>query len=341
MFRSARIKLTAWYLLIIMLISISFSVTIYNTLSSELDRVERIQRLRIQHNIFGFDQPIPNPIIIDPDIITEAKGRVLIFLSGINLIILGSSALAGFFLAGRTLKPIKDMVDDQNQFITNASHELRTPLTTLRSEIEVNLRNHKLTLNEAKKILQSNLEEVNNLQVLSDGLIKMTQYQKGQNSIPLNDISLLDISADAVKKTLKIAAQKHIIIANRIHDEHIDGNDQMLTELLVIFLDNAIKYSPENTQIELNTLKIDGHIQISIKDQGVGIYEADLPHIFNRFYRADKSRTKTNTNGYGLGLSIAKQIVDRHKGTITVKSSIGTGTEFTITLPIKQQNRVL
>jgi two-component system, OmpR family, sensor histidine kinase CiaH len=336
MFRTARIKLTAWYLLIIMMISLAFSLTIYRSLSDELDRVEHIQQLRIQRDVFGLDSPPSSAhIIIDPDIILETKHRILFFLASINLIILGTSSLAGYFLAGRTLKPIKEMVDEQSQFITNASHELRTPLTALKSEIEVNLRNKKLTISETKKILRSNLEEVNNLQTLSDGLIKLTQFQKGQTNFPITKIDIVNIINDAIKKIYKLSFNKQITIDNQITAENIEGNAQMLTELFVIFLDNSIKYSPINSTIRLYSEKTDGHIIIHIQDEGMGISPKDIPHIFDRFYRADKSRTKNDISGYGLGLSIAKKIIDSHQGSIKVQSKIGIGSDFSVQLPVR------
>src|SRR3989344_858512 len=176
MFQSARIKLTIWYTLIIMLISLSFSLAIYKVLGSELDRLDRTQRLRIERGLperpfltpsTDLDQRIPRRFFLDPELLKETRERLGLILALINLVILAISAASGYFLSGRTLKPIKEMVEEQNRFITDASHELRTPLTTLKTEIEVNLRNKKLSVEEAKAILKSNLEEVNNLQVLS------------------------------------------------------------------------------------------------------------------------------------------------------------------------------
>ena len=344
MFHSARIKLTAWYLLIIMVVSIAFSVAVYKILTFELDRVERAQRLRIElrnpnpQYIFpptNLQDDLLHPFRLDPDIIEETKTRLKIILFLINLGILGSSAVAGYFLAGKTLRPIKEMVDEQNRFITDASHELRTPLTALKAEIEVNLRNKKLTLEDAKKILASNLEETNNLQILSDDLIKLTQYQQNDNGMLIAKISLSDVVNEAVKKVTRFAKDKNITIINEVDKITIEGDKQSLTESLVIFLDNAIKYSPAKTEVNLSSHKTDGYVLITITDQGTGINKADIPHLFDRFYRADKSRTKTATPGYGLGLAIAKQIIDRHHGTIIVDSSLNKGSTFTIKLPLK------
>jgi len=335
MFHSARIKLTAWYLLIIMLVSFSFSMVIYRMTTFELSRIERMQRLRIERIT------PPRPFSLDPELIVETKNRLKMMLLLINTAILGISTGLGYFLAGRTLKPIKEMLDEQNQFITDASHELRTPLTSLKTEIEVNLRNKKITLDGAKKLLKSNLEEVNHLQALSDGLIKLTQYQKGTNSLSFTKVSLVSIFDEAIKKVASLAKHKKIALVNKVGDLTIEGNRQTLVELFIIFLDNAIKYSPQKTEIRLTSKKTDNHVLIHIADQGVGIEEEDILHLFDRFYRTDKARTKSETTGYGLGLSIANQIVEKHHGLIKVQSQPKKGTIFTVQLPVRQPHRLV
>lgn len=345
MFHSARIKLTAWYLLIIMLISISFSVAIYKVLTFEIGRFERIQRLRIERiypqrlglSPLNLREEFIRPSLLDPNSVNEIEERIKVILAIINLTILAASAVAGYFLAGRTLKPIKKMVDEQNRFITDSSHELRTPLTSLKSGIEVSLRDKKLNLEGARNLLKSNLEEVNNLQVLSDGLIKLTQYQKGDNGLIFDKISLAAVIEEAIRKVTVLAKTKSIKIVNNVEDLTIEGSQPALTELFVIFLDNAIKYSPEKTAVILDTEKSENQAIVHIRDQGLGISEKDIPHLFGRFFRSDRSRTKGEIPGYGLGLSIAKQIIDKHKGSIKVQSKIGQGTTFTVQLPVKHK----
>jgi signal transduction histidine kinase len=314
MFQKARIKLTAWYLLIIMLVSMSFSVAIYRVLTSELDRFERIERIRIEHRFPAID---------------EIKHRLILRLININVFIFVGSALAGYFLAGRTFKPISDMVDEQNRFITDASHELRTPLTSLKSEIEVNLRDRKLSLVQAKALLKSNLEEVNNLQTLSDNLIKLT----GNNAIDMKRIQFTGIIKEAIRRVSAAAKAKRITITNDIPNLTLTGNVVLLTELFIILLDNAVKYSARGKNIRTTGGKSDGRVNILVTDQGYGIRKEDVPHLFDRFWRADKSRTKTAAPGYGLGLAIAKQIVERHHGSISVESEIDKGSVFAVTLP--------
>lgn len=338
MFTSARIKLTLWYLLMIMLVSIAFSFTIYRFLSSELDRVSSLQLSRQEHQMIllspnqlqaSFQPRIPRLLTIDPDLIAETKTRILFSLGLINFGILIVSSLAGFILAGRTLHPIKQMVDEQNRFITDASHELRTPLTSLRTELEVNLRNPKFN-REIKAVFSSNLDDVKSLQELSDNLIKLTQYQGNhRNFVPLR---LKTILYEAISKVSKLARYKKINIKTIKLEGHVVGEKTLLTELFVIVLDNAIKYSPPKTTIVVDASQKANHQIIRITDQGVGIGSEDLPRLFDRFFRADQSRQKTVADGFGLGLAIAHQIVTRHRGTITVDSTPGKGSTFTINL---------
>jgi len=327
-----------------MVISIAFSMVIYRVSILELERLSRLQRFRFERRVeqewpdFGTH---PLPPIIEQELIEETKRRLFFNLLFINAAILVISGGMGYFLSGKTLRPIKEMIDEQNRFITDASHELRTPLTSLKSEIEVNLRDKKLTLEEAKKLLASNLEEVNNLQILSDDLIKLTRYQKGDNGLVVAELSLTSIIEESVKKVANLAKDKNIKIVNKIKDFTLEGNRQTLVELIIIFLDNAIKYSPENTEVTLTSQKTDRYVLISIADQGIGVEEKDIHHLFDRFYRADKSRTKFDVAGYGLGLSIAKQVVDRHNGSIKVKSKSGEGTTFTVQLPLKHTRKLI
>jgi len=329
MFHQAKIKLTVWYLLIITLVSLFFSVLVYRSLTFELNRMEERERLRIEREIPNR----PRPFTLSSEAIEETKHRILLTILVINLVVLGASSVAGFFLAGRTLTPIKKMVEEQDRFISDASHELRTPITALKSEIEVNLRDKKLTLIGAKKLLLSNLEETNNLQVLSDNLIKLSQYHHRQNTFVMTQVSLKTVVNLANKRVNLLAKNKNIQVVNQIKNVTLWGEEASLVELLVILLDNAIKYSPKNTQITLLSHRTDGHLILKVIDQGMGISRKDLPHIFDRFYRADKARSH-QVAGYGLGLSIAQEIVKRHQGTIKAESQLGQGTVFSVSLQV-------
>lgn len=311
-----------------MAISFIFSIAIYTRIDTEFNRFERVQT-RFEEDIEQRLLPsLPSNITftrMNPQAIREARIRLLIALGGINLAILIIAGGAAYFLAGRTLKPISEMVDEQNRFITDASHEMRTPLTSLRSEIEVALRDKKITGERAKQILKSNLEEVINLQTLSNYLLELSQKGKPQD-IYKTKIFVGEAIEQALKRLNGSIAKKKIKIDKKISNAQIQGISDRIVELFVILIDNAVKYSPTGSTIQILSKRTDGKAIIEIKDNGMGISEEDLPHIFDRFYRAGKSRSKEKIAGYGLGLSIAKDIVEQHNGTINIKSQTNKGT---------------
>ena len=328
MFKKARIKLTAWYLAIIMAISLSFSGVIYAGIDKELTRIQDFQRVRIQGIINGFPLPIAVPSKLDNDTISESRTRILLTLGIINASMLIISGLGGYFLAGLTLDPIKEMVDKQKEFVGNASHELRTPLTSLTTEIEVALRDKKLGLAQAKKMLESNLEEVKKMNTLSNNLLRLNKSENTDSRTNFKPVDLKVIVLNAIDKVTPLAAKSKIKITQKLQSARVFGDEDSLTELAVILIDNAIKYSGKGREIVVKT-KSKG--VLSVQDFGVGIKKEDLPHVFDRFYRADTSRNKEKTDGYGLGLSIAKSISNQHNADINVKSEVGKGSTFIVT----------
>lgn len=333
MFKSARIKLTFWYLLIIMLISTLFSIVIYNDINQELKKFETM-RVRVLEEV---DDPFTRRNILrariaqpDPSIIEASRLRFLTTLGFINLSILAISGVAGYFLAGRTLKPIEEMVEKQKRFISDASHEFRTPIAALRAEIEVNLRDKKLTLAKARKVMESNLEEIDNLQKLSESLLYMAK--NGDSKSSHNKMITIETTIkNAIRKVAILARKRQIEISAKFDVKDFKVNEKF-TEVFVILLDNAIKYSEDKSSIEIAVKDKNKGISVVFKDHGIGIDKKDLPFIFDRFYRASSSRDKSSDSGFGLGLSIAKSIIDDNNATIHVSSKPGSGTTFTINI---------
>lgn len=333
MFHSTRLKLTAWYLLLIMFISFVFSVVIFIDVNRELERFEHFQQLRQQRvqEQYG-DLPSPaETTAFDEQLIYEARSRLIVSLIILNISILAGAGGAAYFLAGRTLAPIKKAVEDQTRFIGDASHELKTPLTTLRSEIEVYLRSKKKTMAEAELILKSNLEEVIRLQSLTDSLMKLTALE-ASGVTSFEKINLPLVIDGAIKVVSSQAAEKDIRIIKRLSKMYIFGNDKSLLQLFTILLDNAIKYSNPKTTITISANSSGGVARIHVSDQGIGIPLEERERIFDRFYRIDKSRTSFDAPGYGLGLSIAKEIVLMHQGVISCTGN-KKGSVFTVELP--------
>lgn len=265
----------------------------------------------------------------------EAKRRLALNLLLINAAIFGVSALSGYFLADKTLRPIENALEEQKRFVADASHELRTPLTALKTSMEVALKDKKMSLEEAKTLLKSNLEDVDSLQFLSNNLLGLAHYQENGRSLTFQEIDFAEIINKTSKQTLPLARKKEIEIELEVENCFIEGGKESLEQMMLVFLDNAVKYTSNKGKVTIKTKSDGKYLFIEVKDTGIGITKEDIPHIFDRFYRVDQSRSKSKAAGFGLGLSLAKKIIEIHKGTVEISSILGKGTTFTIKLPLK------
>ncbi len=341
MFHSARLKLTLWYLGILMTVSVLFSIVIYRMVVVEVVRFEAFQRSRSEARIGQMFMPfrgggLSPRLPVNEELIEETKQRI----STIILIINGSILLAGgglaYILAGKTLDPIQGMMESQKQFIGDASHELKTPLTSLRIASEVFLRDTTPTIHDAKTLIRDNLSEIDSMQSLLETLIQMNKLEYDHKEIALNEhVSVQKVVAKSVQTVSAHAASKSISITQAVGDHQVIGSELMLVKLLTILLDNAIKYSAQSGRIEIHATAHASHLNVSITDHGMGIDHKDMPHIFTRFYRADSARTRTGeSGGYGLGLSIAQKIANMHGSKIQAKSEKGVGSTFCFSLKL-------
>lgn len=330
MFKNARLKLTLWYLLILFIVSASFSFTIYRFVSHEIDRFARTQRIRLEGR-FAINNPPPP--FIDPDLVEETKARVVFILFGINGGILLISGALSYFLSGKTLEPVHTMLEEQKRFVSDASHEFKTPMTALKTSIEVALRDTKITKEGFTELLRDNLSDINNLTSLTNSLLTLSRFENSPDRLEIFPLSVKQIITSAIKRIKPLAKAKDIKITSKSGNAEIIGDEKKLVEMLVIVLDNAIKYSPQKSPISIKTHKNKKYLRLTVTDQGSGINKKDLPHVFERFYRTDKSRS--GSSGFGLGLSIAKGIIESHNGRINVTSELQKGTAVNIYLPIK------
>jgi len=329
MFHSAALKLTLWYLAIIMAISLVFSGLLYHVSSINLAR--NVNRQVGYFNNFLTPDDSNNYLVLRHNQLNQDENRLKTNLVVFNLFVLAAGGATSYWLARRTLEPIEDALETQSRFASDASHELRTPLTAIQVENEVAVRNSGLTKAQAIKLLQSNLEEVAKLKSLSEGLLRLANGN-GQIEDP-ETVELKIVLNGAVGRLSKVAAGKKISINQKVDDISVKGDPDSLQELFSVFIDNAIKYSPANTKVTVQAVRRGKEAVIKISDHGNGIAAAEMPNIFDRFYRADSSRSKSQTGGYGLGLAIAKQIAQAHYGHIEVTSLPDKGSTFTVYLP--------
>ncbi len=334
MFRSATFKLTMWYLALVMAISLIFSLVLYHVTTGELSRSlhRETERIFTQFPVFQDD-----PFLKSSPDYSNGAHRILLRLVGFNIVVLFGAGFSSYWLARRTLEPIEAAHEQQKRFTADVSHELRTPLTALRMESEVALLNRQTSKQELRQTLTSNLEEVTKLEALVNNLLRLTQLEADTLQQYFSSLEADAIAQEALDQVQKVAQLRNITLKNSVHSAPVEGDHDSLVQLLIILLDNAIKYSPEGATITLTSRRDGDHIKLSVQDHGVGIERAALEHVFDRFYRADGSRNKAiNTEGFGLGLSIAKMITDVHHGSITVASRPGHGTTATVSLPASE-----
>lgn len=317
-----------------MSVSISFSIVIYRGMTAEIDRFTQIQRVRIERRFDDAGLPRPS-LLIDHDMVDEAKQHIIINFLGVNGIIFIVMGGLSYFLAGKTLEPIQEMMEEQHRFISDASHELKTPLTAMKSSLEVYIRDPKLTLSEAKQVLLDNIQEVNRLQSLSESLLTLSENQPNNTRHLLESISPKAVITKAYNQVKHSSDEKKIKVnIVSISDKKINGNEEKLIELFTILLDNAIKYSPEGKSVSITGKLMKHGVEFRIVDKGIGIAEEDIPHVFDRFFRSDSARSRVGVGGYGLGLPIAKKIVEFHKGSIHIESEVNKGTTVIVFIPI-------
>lgn len=219
----------------------------------------------------------------------------------------------------------------QKQLFEDLSHELKTPLTILKGEFEVVLKRLR-SAQEYESIIKSSLEEINKITRLVENLLIIASFES-QKIVPERKELDLSLLIRGVMNNFKILSNHKKIKMAIEEDESVAvlGDEKQLKQLFLNLLDNAIKYTPDGGRVDIRIRKKSPFAQVDIKDTGCGIREEEIAHIFDRYYRAEKTE---GFHGFGLGLNIVKSIVDSHGGSVSVASNIGKGTTFTIYLPL-------
>jgi len=343
LFTSARIKLTFWYFVMITLLTGSITTLFYvqtgRVLEHEYDRIERrLQREGVGQPILDGFQQLDTPVMpglrrLLPGDIVLAREKILWQLILINFGIVGVFTSIGYWWAGRTLAPIQIAHEMQQRFIGDAAHELKTPITAMRTALEVSLMDS--TLNQSnQKVLSENLTDVKALETLIQNLLQLTKLrERPEKLVPVNLTAAL---TQAVRLVKSLAQQKKIQfkISEIDPDIKVMAQAEALVEVLIILLDNAIKYSSPGGQVDCVVSPQKQAVTIQITDYGIGMNQDQMTHIFERFYRADLARTKQNTPGFGLGLAIAKELIQLQKGQISVTSKPNQGSSFKLKLAL-------
>lgn len=256
-----------------------------------------------------------------------------------TFILVGLGSLAAFFLvslylANWAIKPIKKSWEQQRQFVADASHELKTPLTVILANIDIILSHKEDAISNQIKWINYIKTEGERMTTLVNNLLFLAKTDSSKNEIDLCKVDFSDIVWNCVLPFESIAFEENKIINNEIPSNiFINGDNNRLKQLVFILIDNAIKYVNEKGNINVNLRQTQDKVYLSVNNTGEPIPKANIQNLFERFYRVDESRVRKK-DGYGLGLSIAKNIVESHKGKINVTSSKAEGTTFTVSFPL-------
>lgn len=245
---------------------------------------------------------------------------------------------AGYFLAGRALVPIKKSWEQQQQFVSDASHEIRTPLAVIQSRTDLLFQEPSATIEEKAVDISIISKEVRRLNKLVSSLLTLTRSDSNQMELKKVNFFLDKLVVDIMEQYEDIAAYQEKSITS-VAPEPIEffGDQERIHQLLVILVDNALKFTDKGAKISLSCVKNISTIVLAVEDNGIGIPNEDIPKIFDRFYQVEKSRT-TN-EGSGLGLSIAKWIVEAHQGMMKVTSEPNKKTRFEMIFTRNMKNK--
>jgi signal transduction histidine kinase len=236
--------------------------------------------------------------------------------------------LVGSF--NQTLERLEALFTSQQRLLADVSHELRTPLTVIKGNADLMRRMKSLD----EESLTSIDQEAGRLTRLVGGLLLLAQAESGKLALNMKRVELDLLLTEVFQEMSILAGSKVHLRLNEIDQAYVNGDRDRLKQVFINLVANAIQYTPPGGDVFLSLETVAGQARIICRDTGPGIPAEDLPHIFERFYRAEKSRTRRETTGFGLGLSIANWIVERHGGRIEVNSQEGKGTTFAIWLPL-------
>jgi signal transduction histidine kinase len=252
----------------------------------------------------------------------------LLALGTVGLVALGGGS---WWMAGRSLEPMERAWERQESFVANASHELRTPLTLIRSSAEV-ARRHLKAGTEAAALMDDVLRECDHMSRLIEDQLLLSRLDANRIDLTLQPIAVHRMLSDVARQIRHLPAAAGIEIREQSDEIWIQGDTTRLRQVLLILMDNALRYTPAGGTISLRARREGPIAEITVSDSGSGIPAEEVDRVMERFYRVDKARSRAE-GGSGLGLSIAQALIEAHRGTIDLESSYGEGTTVRLRLP--------
>jgi signal transduction histidine kinase len=288
----------------------------------------------IRVRLLTYPTGISSPAVLQVGRQLSDQDRVLNqYLTGLLILGLIASlmlALVSWWLAGRSLSPAQKAWDQQQSFVSNASHELRTPLTLMRASADFGLRAH--PPQEQEEILQDIVDEADYMNRLVDDLLLLSRLDAQRLQLESERITTFELVSETIRQMDKLAQDKGITLAFDAAKGNILGDRARVRQVLLILLDNALRFTAPGGVIRFSAQPSGKFIEIIVADNGSGIAPEHLPHLFERFYQVRTNATNDSRSN-GLGLSIAKALIEAQNGTIRIESAPGEGTRVHLFLP--------
>ena len=288
-----------------------------------------------------FSPPLPvQTVYVGKDVTAMYNGmeKATWALAALGVIALIVAAAIGYVLSGGAMKPVREAYERQRQFAADASHELRTPLAVVLASADLLRSDTSITSPFLRQVIEDVRDEVKKMTKLVGDLLTVARTDGKANQIKPMRMDLVAAAQQTVRIMRPFAEKKDIII-EEVLPKHADiyADEQKIRQLILILVDNAVKYTPEHGRISVQIAADKGGVHLSVADTGIGILPEHQERIFDRFYRVDKARSR-RMGGNGLGLAIAREIVQAHDGTISLSSEIGKGTTFLVRLKARTKN---
>lgn len=266
-------------------------------------------------------------------IINQHKGKLRNLMLLIDTGVLCFIAASSYYLAGVTLKPIEENYEAQKRFVADTSHDLRTPIAVLKADLEIYLLDRKLP-GFLRPIFKSYLEEVDHMKSIVENLLLLFRFDSHQVEHVNERVNLTKLLTSYTGFMQPYAKYRKVnLVLNCIPEIYVSGNSDLLRQAYCNILKNSIEYSDENGVVAISLSRHNRQAIIRVNNKGIGISKKDIKHVFERYSRTAQSRAR-RSEGTGLGLPVAKQIVEQHRGTISLTSSGRAGTTAHITLPL-------
>jgi len=301
-------------------------ITVQN--STPADKTLRLHAMRFK---LASGQHLVAVAVADQEELEDKYADLIAAFVAIAILALILVAAGGFFLVRKSTQPIERSIIFMRRFMADAAHELRTPITILRTRAEVALQQPRDTANYVSALRGIEVES-RRLGGIVESLLVLARADAGERQIEKERIFLDDIAIDAAGAAQVVARQKNVeITVDEFEEAPIEGDSSLIRQLVMIVLDNAVKFTDPGGQVRVRVSMIDGAPRFSVADTGIGIKAEELGRVFQRFFRGETARSRTE--GAGLGLSIASWIAREHDASISLKSEPGQGTTVTVTFP--------